>query len=399
MRFGVLAADSIMSQALPLPSSSGTQQEDIFLLESVLAVQGDKLTGIASELNKLRVHHREILDKLPIGVIALAQNGEILKWNAAISNYTQIDPSSASGSLVRDLPDPWKSEITSFLVSDEASRDNIRLDINGSIRWFSFQKSTQISMEEINDNIILLVEEKTQSVMLIQKSIDNERLASMGRLAAGVAHEIGNPVTGIACIAQNLEHEMEPEQISESAQHILSQTDRIKRIVDSLINFSRGETPTGRHFKRVNLKEACEEAIQLIMLADHASTLSFSCLIAPNLNILGDYHQLIQVFLNLLSNSRDASPPNSAITILANSLDEKIRVTINDSGTGIAENLQSQLFEPFVTSKDPGKGTGLGLWVVFNLVKGLGAEITISSPAQNSSCGTTVALTFNKLEE
>ena len=77
--------------------------------------------------------------------------------------------------------------------------------------------------------------------MLIQKSIDNERLASMGRLAAGVAHEIGNPVTGIACIAQNLEHEMEPEQISESAQHILSQTDRIKRIVDSLINFSRGE--------------------------------------------------------------------------------------------------------------------------------------------------------------
>jgi signal transduction histidine kinase/Na+/proline symporter len=399
MRFGVLAADSIMSQALPLPSSSGTQQEDIFLLESVLAVQGDQLTGIASELNKLRVHHREILDKLPIGVIALAQNGEILKWNAAISNYTQIDPSSASGSLVRDLPDPWKSEITSFLVSDEASRDNVRLDINGSIRWFSFQKSTQISMEEINDNIILLVEEKTQSVMLIQKSIDNERLASMGRLAAGVAHEIGNPVTGIACIAQNLEHEMEPEQISESAQHILSQTDRIKRIVDSLINFSRGETPKGRHFKRVNLKEACEEAIQLITLADHASTLSFSCLIAPNLNILGDYHQLIQVFLNLLSNSRDASPPNSAITILANSLDEKIRVTINDSGTGIAENLQSQLFEPFVTSKDPGKGTGLGLWVVFNLVKGLGAEITISSPAQNSSCGTTVALTFNKLEE
>jgi C4-dicarboxylate-specific signal transduction histidine kinase len=84
---------------------------------------------------------------------------------------------------------------------------------------------------------------------------------------------------------------------------------------------------------------------------------------------------------------------------LANSLDGKIQITINDSGTGIAENLQPQLFEPFVTSKDPGEGTGLGLWVVFNLVKSLGAEITISSPAQNSSCGTTVALTFDKLEE
>ena len=95
-------------------------------------------------------------------------------------------------------------------------------------------------------------------------------------------------------------------------------------------------------------------------------------------------YYLFYLFLNLLSNSRDASPPNSAITILANSLDEKIRVTINDSGTGIAENLQSQLFEPFVTSKDPGKGTGLGLWVVFNLVKGLGAEITICTSGVNS---------------
>lgn len=399
LRFGVLAADRIMRQALPLPASSGAQQEDIFLLESVLAVHGDQLTGIASELNKLRVHHREILDKLPIGVIALAQNGEILKWNAAISNYTQIDAITASGSSVLDLPDPWRSEITAFLASDDISIDNLRLEISGSVRWFSFQKSTQMSMEEINDNIILLVEEKTQSVMLIQKSIDNERLASMGRLAAGVAHEIGNPVTGIACIAQNLEHETHPEQISESAQHILSQTDRIKRIVDSLINFSRGEKPIGNHFKRVNLKNACEEAIHLLTLAEYESTLSFNCNIAPDLDILGDYHQLIQVFLNILSNSRDASPPNSAITILANSLDRKIQITINDSGTGIAENLQSQLFEPFVTSKDPGKGTGLGLWVVFNLVKSLGAEITISSPAQNSSCGTTVALTFDKLEE
>ena len=251
----------------------------------------------------------------------------------------------------------------------------------------------------INDNIILLIEEKTQSVVLIQKAIDNERLASMGRLAAGVAHEIGNPVTGIACIAQNLEHETQPDQISASAQHILSQTDRINRIVESLIGFSRGDKSSGHHFTRVNLHKACQEAIQLLTLADNESTLTFSCHIATELDIFGYYLQLIQVFLNLLSNSRDASPPHSEVTILANSSGDKIKVTINDSGTGIAEDLQSQLFEPFVTSKDQGKGTGLGLWVVFNLAKGLGADIAISSPAQNSDCGTTVALTFDKLKE
>ena len=204
---------------------------------------------------------------------------------------------------------PGELSLLHFIVSGDVSRDNVRLDLNGSIRWFSFQKSTQISMEEINDNIILLIEEKTQSVVLIQKAIDNERLASMGRLAAGVAHEIGNPVTGIACIAQNLEHETQPDQISASAQHILSQTDRINRIVESLIGFSRGDKSSGHHFTRVNLHKACQEAIQLLTLADNESTLTFSCHIATELDILGDYHQLIQVFLNLLSNSRDASPP------------------------------------------------------------------------------------------
>ena len=83
--------------------------------------------------------------------------------------------------------------------------------------------------------------------------------------------------------------------------------------------------------------------------------------------------------------------------MLASVKDKKIIVTINDLGTGIDEDLQSKLFEPFVTSKDIGEGTGLGLWVVFNLVKSLGAQITIFSPAENSQRGTTVKLIFDKL--
>jgi signal transduction histidine kinase len=72
----------------------------------------------------------------------------------------------------------------------------------------------------------------------------------------------------------------------------------------------------------------------------------------------------------------------------------QIRVTISDFGTGVEENISDRLFEPFVTSKEPGQGTGLGLWVVFNLVEKMGAEIAISSPAENSACGTTVTLFF-----
>ena len=394
LRFGILAAERIMNNSLPRAISNHSDPEDMYLLESVLAVHGAQLTGIANELNKLRVHHREVLDKLPIGIISLDQNGEILKWNTAISKYTDIDKDSALGSSITDFPEPWKSQIRDFLVSDDNARDNIRLENSDGVRWFSFQKSIEDSLEAGNNDIILLIEEQTKAVLLTQKSIDNERLASIGRLAAGVAHEIGNPVTGIACLAQNLKHETEPSQILESAQHILSQTDRINRIVESLINFSKGDKSKEGLFSPINLRKVAEEAIQLLTLGDVESKIIFRADINPNMEVLGDYHQLVQIFLNLLSNSRDASPTNSQVTILAERDLENIRVTVNDSGTGIEQGLQSKLYEPFLTTKEPGQGTGLGLWIVFQLVKGLGADISISSPAENSTCGTTVAIRF-----
>lgn len=398
LRFGVLAAERIMNQALPLPKMSGSEQKDLTFLESVLAVQTDQLTGIASELNKLRVHHREILNKLPIGIISIGKNREILRWNLSMSKYTGIDKNLAYGSLITELPNPWNFQIDTFFSSEDNSWDKVQLDLNGCIRWFSFQKSIDISLEETTEEVILLIEDQTESVILIQKSINNERLASVGRLAAGVAHEIGNPVTGIACIAQNLEHETELGQLNTSAQQILSQTARINRIVDSLINFSRGENATQRPLVSVNLSEVTQEAIDLLLMSATCTRVQFIASIADDLEIIGDYHQLIQIFLNLLSNSRDASTENSKVTIIASKSVGGIKVTVNDSGSGIDEDIRNQLFEPFVTSKDPGEGTGLGLWVVFNLIKRLDAEISIITPAENNDCGTTVSMLFQNSE-
>ena len=396
LRFGVLSAHRIMTSALPLPANSGSEREDMYLLESVIAIHGDQLTGIASELNKLRVHHREILDQLPIGIVSLDKNGEILKWNASTALYTGISENVALGSYLADLPSPWCETINEFIASDSSDRDNIRIEIDDNPRWFNFQKSSQYLDDDSGQNIILLIEENTEATILKQKSIDNERLASIGRLAAGVAHEIGNPVTGIACVAQNLEHESTPQQVTDSAKQILLQTERINRIVESLIKFSRGGKVPSLKRHRVNLLQASEEAIQLLTLGGNTEDIVFQCNIPAHFDIAGDYHQLIQVLLNLLSNSRDASPVGSKVALLAEESGEKIILSVNDAGSGIQDDIQSSLFEPFVTSKDVGQGTGLGLWVVFNLIKALGAEIQIFSPAENSHCGTTVRLTFDK---
>ena len=394
LRYGVLAASRMMQQSIPVNLGINKEPDDIYLIESALAIHGNRLTGIASELNKLRVHHREILDNLPIGIISTDQTGEVLKWNAAIAKYSNISAEVATGGAINDLPEPWCSAIGSFINSGKSSIDNLRLELNGQVRWYSLQKSVEQNIEGANDDIILLVEDQTKSVLLTQNSIDNERLASVGRLAAGVAHEIGNPVTGIACLAQNLQHETEPDQIAESAQHILIQTDRINRIVQSLINFSRGDQTLQKPAQKVNLYDAANEAIQLMTLSSPTPGVEFICDIDSQLMIIGDYHQLIQVFLNLLSNGRDASPMGGQIIIKAIPEAELIRVTISDSGTGIEDDIAGRLFEPFVTSKEPGQGTGLGLWVVFSLVQQLGAEVSISSPAENSHCGTTVTLSF-----
>ena len=392
LNFGVLAAYKMMEQALPLETPTRPEPDDIYLIESVLAIEGDRLTGIASELNKLRMHHREILDNLPIGIIALGESGEIIKWNSSMARYTGIDSEMVAGSLISDLPEPWQSTISTFLLEGGTSKDSLELEVAGKTQWFGLQKSTAISPD---DDLILLVEDQTKSVLLIQNYINNERLASVGRLAAGVAHEIGNPVTGIACIAQNLQHETEAAEIETSAELILSQTDRISVIVQSLINFSRGEQTYHDQLQPVSVLDAAQEAIQILSLTKEQRKEQFVCLVDANVEIVSDHRQLVQIFLNLLGNARDATTDDSPIEISCQPDGLKLRIMISDQGSGIAEPIKDQLFEPFVTSKEPGEGTGLGLWMVFNLVKNLRGEINLSSPAKNSDRGTTAELLFD----
>jgi signal transduction histidine kinase len=143
---------------------------------------------------------------------------------------------------------------------------------------------------------------------------------------------------------------------------------------------------------------AAEEAIQILSLAKEQPKEQFVCRVDPDIQIISDHRQLVQIFLNLLGNARDATTDESPIEISCHPDGKKLRIMISDQGSGIAEPIKNQLFEPFVTSKEPGQGTGLGLWMVFNLVKNLGGEINLSSPAINSDRGTTAELSFDRDE-
>lgn len=155
---------------------------------------------------------------------------------------------------------------------------------------------------------MLLVEDLTETQMLEDKLVHSERLASIGRLAAGVAHEIGNPITGIACLAQNLREEREEDgELKEISGQILEQTKRVSRIVQSLMSFAHA----GSHQhsdEPVCLAEVAQDAIGLLALNRRNFEVQFYNLCDPDHWVEGDPQRLAQVLINLLSNARDASP-------------------------------------------------------------------------------------------
>jgi signal transduction histidine kinase len=246
-------------------------------------------------------------------------------------------------------------------------------------RWISLHKTTIDA--EPNSNTVIMVEDVTDFEMLEGELLHSERLASIGRLAAGVAHEIGNPVTGIACLAQNLEYEEDQGEIRQMAQDILKQTGRVTRIVESLMNFSHtGANAGDTNLSPTNLADCIDEAIHLLGLDHGARPAKFDNRCDRELLVLADSQRLLQVFINLLSNARDACEDHAEIQVRASVDGPQISVDVDDNGCGIPGHLQSQVFEPFYTTKEPGAGTGLGLALVYSIMEEMNGRVHITSP-------------------
>jgi signal transduction histidine kinase len=178
------------------------------------------------------------------------------------------------------------------------------------------------------------------------------------------------------------------------AQDILKQTSRVTRIVESLMNFSHTGSHSGEtKLAPTNLADCVDEAIHLLALDREAKPVQFENLCDRELVVLADSQRLLQVFINLLSNARDASDDYADVHIRAGTSDEQVRINVEDAGCGIPPELQSQVFEPFYTTKEPGAGTGLGLALVFSIMDDMNGKVQLTSPLyQGDKPGTRVTL-------
>ena len=235
------------------------------------------------------------------------------------------------------------------------------------------------TVKRFNRELERRVEERTAELEAAQQQlIQAEKLASIGQLAAGVAHEINNPIGVILGFSQVLLKKTPGDSPLHKPLATMEREGlRCKKIVQDLLDFARQSRP---RLGRVHLNEVIEAASELMPHHTDSDLVHVVKDYAPSLPpVLGDENQLQQVFLNLLINAYQAMPDGGELRISSQAADDEVRATISDTGVGISTDHLGRLFDPFFTTKDVGEGTGLGLSISYGLIEQHGGTIEVDS--------------------
>ncbi len=220
----------------------------------------------------------------------------------------------------------------------------------------------------------------------------SERLASMGQLAAGIAHEVNNPLGVVLMYAHLLREQVETgSALSEDIERIVGETERCKKIVAGLLDFARQNKV--RH-EKTDGRELLDRAVANVKLNKNVIVNRNYEVDDPLCDL--DSDQMLQVFINLISNAAYAMQDCGTLTLGVRGDAEQLTMSVQDTGSGIPVELQKRIFEPFFTTKPQGKGTGLGLSVTYGIVKMHRGQITVKSNADRGAgpTGTTFTITI-----
>ncbi|HWP81737.1 MAG TPA: PAS domain S-box protein [Bacteroidota bacterium] len=224
----------------------------------------------------------------------------------------------------------------------------------------------------------------TEQKLLEQQLIRSQKMEAIGTLAAGIAHEVGNPLTSIASLVQVLQRTSQDQFAIEKLELIKNQINRIARIIRDLVDFSR---PSNYIIKPTDVNQVLQDALNIVRYGKKVKHIEFQVELAdhlPRLQVVPD--QLVQVFINILMNAVDAIGEKSGkIQVKSRKVKSQVVVECSDSGKGINPEDRDKIFEPFYTTKEVGQGTGLGLWVSYGIVKNFGGEIIVESQPGHGS--------------
>ena len=351
-----------------------------------------------------------IVDSLPLSLYAIDREYRVVAWNRNRElGELGIPRGSVLGKnvfevLTRQPRDVLEEEFARVFESGEIERiEQETASAKGDIRHWVISK---IPMWADNtgqvSHVITVGEEITDRVEANRAIARAEKLAAVGRLAAGVVHEINNPLATISACAESLEARVNEgefagspglEDLREYLGIIRSEAFRCKSITMGLLDFSR--TRTADHVT-INLSDVIQSAVRLLSHQKRHAAIDFKVDVATDLlPVSGDPGQLQQVVIALATNALDAMGESGVLTITGRNDDQKVVMEVSDTGVGIPPENLAKIFEPFFTTKEIGRGTGLGLAVCYGILTEHGGTLDVQSTV---GTGTTFTITLSAVK-
>jgi PAS domain S-box-containing protein len=352
---------------------------------------------IERELRKTNAFFTNIIRSSVDGIVVVDNKGVPLVFNEGaerILGYKAEEIIGNAENFRRFYPVEVASEMMRRMRSDEygppdklnttrmtfINKDGEEVPVNFSATIIR-ERGEQVGSVGIFSDLreILKVHQELEAAQA--QLVHSEKIASLGRMSAGVAHEINNPLAGILIYAELLQRELANDAAHrENIEVIINQTMRCQQIVRRLLDFSRQSLGEQKLFDANDIIHRCVELISHQAFFHDITVIQELDPFLPQ--IVGDPGQLQQVFSNLLLNAADAMNGQGRITITSRPTPQRdgIILTFTDTGCGIAPEIRDKIFEPFFTTKSPGKGTGLGLSIVYGVIQRHGGTITADSP-------------------
>jgi len=350
-----------------------------------------------AEIDRERRFTDKIIDSLPVGLYVIDREYRIQAWNRKRETGMQgVSREEALGRTIFEILHRQPSEMIRREFDDVFTTGRIQEYqteslATGELRTYRISKIPMRLGDSGVTHVITIGEDVTDWKEAQTRFAHAEKLAAIGQLAAGVMHEINNPLATIAAIAESLEFKVSDAQqagavispdVNEYLHIIDNEVARCKQIVDGLLDFSR---PKQQLRERVDLNEVVERTLLLLKHHVRFKRINVVRELAPALQKVpkASSEQLVQVFMALLLNAMDAmADRRGSITIrtrAGRTTSEGVIAEVVDQGSGIPRSELNKIFEPFYTTKDPGKGTGLGLSICYGIVQEHGGRMEVDS--------------------